>query len=69
MDSTDMIIAVPWLVFVAGLVAVAWRLSVSRPRRKRRAALPPASSTRPYGGRADPPSASQKPKAGKAPGA
>jgi hypothetical protein len=30
--SDDLIVAVPWLIFAAGLAAIAWRLVISRTR-------------------------------------
>lgn len=31
----DLIVAAPWLAFVAGLVVIGWRLAVGRDRRRR----------------------------------
>ena len=34
MDDYDLIVALPWLVFVIGLGIMGWRLAVSRGRRR-----------------------------------
>lgn len=35
MSGDYLIVAVPWLVFAAGLAAIAWRLALSRARGRR----------------------------------
>jgi hypothetical protein len=32
MNDGDLFVALPWLVFAAGLIVIAWRLAVSRVR-------------------------------------
>jgi hypothetical protein len=55
MNADDLIVAVPWLVFAAGLAMIVWRLAAGRgPRRERRPGLPGKGSRR-GGRRADRP--------------
>jgi hypothetical protein len=34
--AADLLVLVPWLVFLAGLAVIAWRLTISRRLRRRR---------------------------------
>jgi hypothetical protein len=34
--AADLLVLLPWLVFAAGLTAIAWRLMISRRLRRRR---------------------------------
>jgi hypothetical protein len=55
MSADDLIVAVPWLVFAAGLAVIGWRLAAGRgPRRERRPGAPGQGARR-AGRRADRP--------------
>jgi hypothetical protein len=55
MSADDLIVAVPWLVFAAGLAVIGWRLSAGRGRRRERRPGPPGQDARRGGRRADRP--------------
>jgi hypothetical protein len=52
MSSDDLIVAVPWLVFAAGLAMIGWRLAAGRGLRRERRLGPPGKGARPGGCRA-----------------
>lgn len=55
MSGDYLIVAVPWLVFAAGLAAIVWRLALSQARgRRRRNPVSPGKSGQP-GERGTPP--------------
>lgn len=53
MSGDDLIVAVPWLVFAAGLAMIGWRLAASRGIRRERRTRRPFGDTRPGTGAAD----------------
>jgi hypothetical protein len=53
MSADDLIVAVPWLVFAAGLAVIGWRLAAGRGLRRKRRPGPPGKSARPGGCRTD----------------
>jgi hypothetical protein len=55
MSADDLIVAVPWLVFAAGLAVIGWRLAAGRRLRRERRPGPPGKGARPGGRRADRP--------------
>ena len=55
MSGDDLIVAVPWLVFAAGLAVIGWRLAAGRGLRRRRRPGAPGKGTRRGGRRADRP--------------
>ncbi|HEV2377783.1 MAG TPA: hypothetical protein VGS19_37180 [Streptosporangiaceae bacterium] len=55
MSGGDLIVAVPWLVFAAGLAVIGWRLAVGHGPRRARHPGPSGTGTRPGGCRADRP--------------
>jgi hypothetical protein len=55
MSADDLIVAVPWLVFAAGLAVIGWRLAAGRGLRRERRPGPPGKRVRPGGRRADRP--------------
>jgi hypothetical protein len=54
-SADDLIVAVPWLVFAAGLAVIGWRLAAGRGLRRERRPGPPGQGARPGGRRADRP--------------
>jgi hypothetical protein len=55
MSADDLIVAVPWLVFAAGLAVIGWRLAAGRGLRRERRPGAPGKSARPAECRADRP--------------
>jgi hypothetical protein len=53
MSADDLIVAVPWLVFAAGLAVIGWRLAAGRGLRRERRPGPPGQDARPGWRRAD----------------
>lgn len=53
MSGDDLIVAVPWLVFAAGLAVIGWRLAAGRSLRRKRLMGRPLGDTRPSTGAAD----------------
>jgi hypothetical protein len=47
MSADDLIVAVPWLVFAAGLAVIVWRLAAGRGLRRVRRRGPPGKDARP----------------------
>jgi hypothetical protein len=47
MSGDDLIVAVPWMVFVAGLAGICWRLAAVRALRRKRRSGRPGEGTRP----------------------
>jgi hypothetical protein len=52
MSADDLIVAVPWLVFAAGLAVIGWRLAAGRGSRRERRPGPPGKGARRAGRRA-----------------
>jgi hypothetical protein len=46
MSGDDLIVAVPWLVFFAGLAVIGWRLAAGRGFSRERRAGPPGEDSR-----------------------
>jgi hypothetical protein len=55
MSADDLIVAVPWLVFAAGLAVIGWRLAAGRRLRRERRPGPPGKGAWPGGRQADRP--------------
>jgi hypothetical protein len=55
MSADNLIVAVPWLVFAAGLAAIVWRLGAGHVLRRERRPGPPGKGARRGGRRADRP--------------
>jgi hypothetical protein len=55
MSADDLIVAVPWLVFAAGLAVIGWRLAAGRGLRRERRPGPPGQGARRARRRADRP--------------
>jgi hypothetical protein len=53
MSADDLIVAVPWLVFAAGVAVIGWRLAAGRGLRRDRRPGPPGKGPRPGGRRTD----------------
>jgi hypothetical protein len=51
MSADDLVVAVPWLVFAAGLAVIGWRLAAGRGSRRERRPGPPGQRARPGGRR------------------
>jgi len=51
MSADDLVVAVPWLVFAAGLAVIGWRLAPGRGLRRARRPGPPGQGARPGGRR------------------